>query len=1000
MPSLTSGDVFSDTLRDITHTKLAELSKRRATFESASLQAINTSESPATPTVAEALSRLQQLVICVKNAMGMHLDGDGDLNSHQVKNSALQSELKNLERFLAQAQYDPSISFEMIQRWTASLVKHLKTEGLRFQYATLYGELVTEWLQVQSEIDSIPSTPESSGGSEDFEDVDKASKIASRMRWERMVFEAAPVDETELKRYLEKLFGGDSDIDKKPILEALTKLRHSVTRFETQFASSKLGTSSLRSVITGLLSSGHMSEEQKHVLEDIERNPIIQTEISDVLNMRKDALKSWSWGEAVLVQQQRQITGRFNISITEDLLQAMFLQYIGVEWSVFLKRALRDFRKAEDTWKENRADMDPVQKQRLRQLLGRNTTKRSLQKRRLMEYRQHFFVARLLQSRDDHVKVEDGEEEVQLDYTQTQTYAPGRRKKASIQERGGQLRSVGYVNERGVIVHSDPTSQSDDEDDTVDTDDEGDGDQRLKKPMDLKQRILHLLSADLAINKDLYGELTVFHSGFEDWYPQMPHSTIKAILSFFGFSDTWLDFFARYLAAPLRFADEDRSTTPRLRRRGSPAAHVLSDVFSELMLFNLDFAINQTTNGNLLWRYGDDFWFWSSDREMCVRAWRTIETFSKVTGTSLHRTQSSSAVMAVAGKSGSVRVGREGQSRLSIDPHLPKGPVSWGFLILDPATGRFIINDTLVDEQTVELQKQLADKRASIFGFIQTWNTFADRFFNANFGKPSNGFGRSHVDGMLAAHARIQRKVFEALDPTDAKGVSCVTNTSARPNNIIDFLKATIRSRFGVDDIPDGWFYFPQSLGGLNLSSPFVSLLQRRDAVLKSSEPLLAAMHSADERAYRKLQSAFLDGTHSSNRRGLQQRVSDLLEGTTRDYCLSFEDFVKCREDFDLGHDCQVGDVWETLAIKAIEETSVDLDELLQHAINALGYVGPTTTDIHSSWHAMKPYWKWVTNMYGPEIVERFGGLQIIDNGALPMGMVSQSMGKRVTWKE
>lgn len=101
----------------------------------------------------------------------------------------------------------------------------------------------------------------------------------------------------------------------------------------------------------------------------------------------------------------------------------------------------------------------------------------------------------------------------------------------------------------------------------------------------------------------------------------------------------------------------------------------------------------------------------------------------------------------------------------------------------------------MVDKHIEELQLQLQDKK-SIFSWIQAWNTYAGRFFIHNFGKPGNCFGREHVDSMLEWLERIQRRIF--------------SDTS-----VVEYLKNTIRERFGVSDIPDGYLYFPTSLGGL-----------------------------------------------------------------------------------------------------------------------------------------------------------------------------------------
>ena len=145
--------------------------------------------------------------------------------------------------------------------------------------------------------------------------------------------------------------------------------------------------------------------------------------------------------------------------------------------------------------------------------------------------------------------------------------------------------------------------------------------------MAAKQSLLHILSADIMIQTQLKGDITVFRSQFDNLYPSLPHATIKAVLSFFGVSKKWLDFFTRFLQAPLRFADEP-SAEPRQRKTGTPGSHVLSEVFTEVVLFCLDFLVNQSTDGEILWRLHDDFWFWTPDNEKAMRAWGTVNTFA------------------------------------------------------------------------------------------------------------------------------------------------------------------------------------------------------------------------------------------------------------------------------------------------------------------------------------------------------------------------------------
>jgi hypothetical protein len=104
------------------------------------------------------------------------------------------------------------------------------------------------------------------------------------------------------------------------------------------------------------------------------------------------------------------------------------------------------------------------------------------------------------------------------------------------------------------------------------------------------------------------------------------------VLQFFGVSDKWRVFFTKFLQAPLKFIEDGSSAEPRLRRRGTPGSHTLSDVMGESVLFCLDFAVNQATDGALLHRLYDDVWFWNKDYEKCAKAWECVTRFTQIMG--------------------------------------------------------------------------------------------------------------------------------------------------------------------------------------------------------------------------------------------------------------------------------------------------------------------------------------------------------------------------------
>ncbi|KAJ9144062.1 reverse transcriptase protein [Pleurostoma richardsiae] len=961
-----SGSVFSDTLRDITTTKLDELSRRRADFEQRKAALVLSAKQD-----DDLVTRLGALSAGLKQIFSLKTDKRGRVESRYPKHARVERELRTLDRFLAQARYDPSVSAKTLGAWEESLLKYLDTQSMKFQFATLYGQLVTEWL---SSSGGSGSTQDASGEgdssqAETFEDVGNARRLSFRMQWEEAVFKPALVDEVQLRSFLNELFGKNGgDTWRQSTFKALKKLREDVAAFESQLsAPGQFTVWSVKWAIQGLLASDLLSDEKREVLKDFKNNDVILTEIADVLNMRIAALESWSWGTSVYVEQRRKISGVYNTHMKEDLLQAIFLQFIGVKWSVFFKKALRDFRKEKTgAWKPLRKDLPKVDQKRLSYYLGPLSAKGCLQDVRKTIHRKEYFLSRLLGSENQTFELVDGEEEA----VAMPPPAPAPLRAAMPMMRMVRARAGG------------PQDQSDAEFVAHDDEDDYDDTSPPKRPMEMKQKLVHLLSTEIAVNTHLHGELTAFRSVFKDWESQLPHETILNILEFFGVSDTWSEFFNRFLETPLKYVDDDVSAPARTRRRGTPTSHALSDLFGEIVLFCLDFAVNQSTDGQVLWRVQDDIWFWSPDHATAVTAWKTVEHFAAVTSTCTNPS-----------KSGTVRISREPDLNLQIDRGLPRGEIRWGFLSLSPRTGRFEIDQEMVEKQIEDLRGQLQEKGNSIFAFIQTWNTYVGTFFSSNFGKPANCFGRDHVDKMLATHEHIQREVFRG---------------SANAPSVADHLKKTIERRFGGTGVPDGFLFFPVELGGLELQSPFITLLQIRDSVLESPEDLFDKLGESERAAYELAKRRF-DDRHSPSgpllgRGGLprQPRLAADDGGShdpdlDRDNFMGFEEYVRHREEFDFGHADQVHDVFAQL-MEGPGEEPVESSEEVQAAVEALGSQAGLR-GITGNWHAMEPYWRWVAAMYGPEVVGTFGGLSIVDGGLLPMGMVRMFRDKRVQWQ-
>ena len=229
----------------------------------------------------------------------------------------------------------------------------------------------------------------------------------------------------------------------------------------------------------------------------------------------------------------------------------------------------------------------------------------------------------------------------------------------------------------------------DDDDDTPESD--------RKSPKDIKQLLLRTLATEVIMRRSLDGEVAVVQSDFQWFATGIAHTTVFAVLRFMGFQEEWITFFRKVMEPPLNMLDDN---PVGIRKRGLPMAHVFEKLFGELVLYFMDLAVSQN-DGMILYRFHDDLWLAGSPHA-CSAAWKTMEEFRKVMGLKFNKN-----------KTGSVYL-TDGKTTKNADVlrTLPEGPVEMNFLVLDPESGKWIINQEHVHEHVKQLQKQLAASKS------------------------------------------------------------------------------------------------------------------------------------------------------------------------------------------------------------------------------------------------------------------------------------------------
>ncbi|KAI9774469.1 MAG: hypothetical protein M1839_001702 [Geoglossum umbratile] len=911
-----SSSPLSQMLRSVSSAKLDELSKRRALFERQKATVFKEVGASPLPRdrVRILLDALNSLPGSPPGSLGVAVSNRHTLIGVDSDDEGSDSEWSNMKQFLGQSQHDSPVSSVMLADWERKLRQDIEREGLKYEYATLFGEILTEW---SSEQNSQTAAAAGTDTLDAFEEIGEKDSHEYREVFESYVFTAHETDTVAIESYLETLFSSNPESKK-----ALEDLRDEIKEFgEDELPSvPAISETDLEQCIDSLLATDMLTNEKKAMLADLWENDVLTAELGDVLRLRLASLDTWSWGKkAVPVEARQGLDGKYEIYEDEDILQAIFLHYLGVRWGSTFKKHLVEFSRT-PAWKPL---SKPVPNEYLRRRMHflndfmppplpppppppsqymppppppppppawssppmpplpppppppSMWMHSTIQTQRRADFSRHFM-------------------------TQLPSYSTGPRRCIDL--------SIDYVTAKSETLH---------------------------------QALPHLVATESLIHTSIHGHFTVLRSGLKWFGLSLPHSTILTVLEFFGVPSKWLSFFKKFLECPVKFTEDGPDGQTQTRVRGVPASHALSVLFGEILLFCMDYAVNQGADGALLYRLHDDFWVWGQENT-CVEAWDAVKQFTKVMGVSFDKE-----------KTGTAQISQNKAKPKTLTDRLPKGEVRWGMLQLDSTTGQFVVNQKEVNTHTKELKLKLSACK-SILAWVRTWNTYMEKLFADNFAEPAHCLGRGYVDTIIKTFERFQRELFTANE------------------GATEHLRAEIAKRFGVANIPDGFIYFPAQLGGLELHNPLINLYAVRNSV--SENPARAIERAlADEEAL-----------HRRKRRQPRKSLSPLPGGGI----FTLEELRSHREDTS----SQFGDAYKYLLTIPAAKVGSPTPELTA-ALDRVPYYGDCGVD--SDWRDMGTYYQSVVRLYGADLLERVGSLTIVEERFLPASLVDLFREKR-----
>ncbi|KAK7227812.1 hypothetical protein V2G26_015815 [Clonostachys chloroleuca] len=544
---MASSDTLTEILHTVTGIKIPELKKQKQVYERAKQSLLEKAQNE-----ADNRKRVQLLI-----------DGSEELPDIKDKRSHPLYNISHLWFFVEQARFDPSVSEQALANYENTIRNQLDAETAKYDFTELYGELVKEWTSSNYK---NRSDSESGFVALGYEDMHQ-----QRATLEKYVFQAKETDTTAINAYLDELFANNPS---KEVVSAFERLRSQIKDFQTKWdRSSHFEPEGVTGCIQNILDNGVISDSKRSALRGFLKNNIIISEIADAMNMRMAARNSFALASPTVIEQRRHLNGRCRFYPDEDLLQMIFLQYIGAKWAIELKRALTEFTFADGVLKSASGKLSKQALRRRQFFLGNGPALPSLSVECQNDetWRDDIFLDQLPNGAQYHwIDDEDKPE---------------------------------YGYEEARFLHN-----------TRDA-----------------QKLLHRIQAHLIVRRKLKMGTAVIRSDFKWFGPSLPHSSIFTVLRYFGVQEEWVVLFRKVLEASITLEDDARSSAPRVRKRGTPIGTRLATFFGEAVLFCADFAVNQKTDGAKLWRMQDDFWLWG-DTEVCSKGWDTLTKFSHVMG--------------------------------------------------------------------------------------------------------------------------------------------------------------------------------------------------------------------------------------------------------------------------------------------------------------------------------------------------------------------------------
>ncbi|KAF2110593.1 hypothetical protein BDV96DRAFT_615154 [Lophiotrema nucula] len=842
-------------------------------------------------------------------------------------------DLEILERLVEQAKKDPSVSAVQLQKYEKQLRDKPDLELRRLDVSSCHAELLKEAMNAAATPAFVTAKLENDTSDDEFELVEGPLEAAFD-EFEKRTFTEKNVDEGVLGEYLNGLF--DSEAGR----EALESLREGVDYIFTAETCDRITEEVVEWCIKDLLEIGLHDEETKKTLQGYLQSPSALRELKSALQVR--TIRHWNWrnpGEGLPVTARQDAEGKYRIIVEEDLMDMLFLHIIAVQWSTKIKGSLQNLISDTRIWPRGKGFTEDEMLKRDYYLFAPKPPKIASTQSTIRT------MCHIPPPPPPMPIVDAYPPPPPVCAMPPPPPPPGHWKKSKKAKRQKHSYSINGLEEEryrrftnNFFLARLPGS--------------GDDTPELTAVHETRAALLKYLATELKLRNAFDGEARAFTSSFSSLASSLSHKTILTVLKFIGVSDMWLNIFTRFLKAPLNIGPVVRGTADQVLTRacGIPIAHGLERLFSEVILFFLDVAVHKGTGG-YLYRLGHEGCFIGNKDQSDV-AKAALTNFATAMG---------------------------------LDLELDSEAI--GFMKFDSSdlNPKLTIDTSQVEQYAYRVKKQLA-ACTSVLEWVRLWNHSIGTYASHFFGPLANVFGKEHLDRVTEQYNRMYEIIFERR------------NLLAHWRQLLaPHLPQSMRAPdFNLEPL----IYLPTAYGGLGVKNPFIALNIARN-IPENPETEIQDYLDAEKHYYANIKAGFESQSRESREKKLQdcfendkERIAKVFGQRDTSEFMSFEEFVANREFCTYPSVVPGGWHWHarsnpftpppsTLALynsllceptDVIESTMKICDAVKNCAgKNGMRY-----------WCNISGEDKWMLVMYGEEVIDKFGGLEMWRGDCVP----------------